>query len=183
MSFSWTIMPPWHMLLIAAMIPVLFNYTKKKNKFDRALGDLTYPAYILHFPFIVLLQPIAREYPEYFRYAGLGTVVAVISVTLGHLIHVTVENRVNAYRKSFALKAAEREVLGNVNPTPWPRYAPVVLALYALAPVPLLFHIFNTQVQQRNITWTDALRHSPYKPTKPVDADRVAAQNEKLAGQ
>ncbi|KPC49361.1 acyltransferase family protein [Amantichitinum ursilacus] len=172
LSYSYTVMPAWHMLLIATMIPVLFNYTKK-NKFDRALGDLTYPAYILHFPFVVLLEPVAKAHPEYFRFVSMGTVVAAIAVLLGHLIHITVENRVNAYRKSFALKAAEREVLGNVNPTPWPRYAPVVLALYLLVPAPMLFYIFKSQTEQRHISWVDALRHSPRPHGVPVDADKL----------
>lgn len=169
LSFSYTVMPAWHMMLIALMVPVLFNYTRN-NRLDRLLGDVTYPAYIYHFPILVLLTPLARSHPQYFNLVSLGSMVALLAAGSGYLSHTVIENRINAYRRSLALKTDERQVLGNRHPTPWPRYAPVVVALYLLVPAPTLFYIFQAQTAQRNVSWFDALRHSPRAPAPPAAA-------------
>jgi peptidoglycan/LPS O-acetylase OafA/YrhL len=50
-----TYLPWWQILLFALLIPGLFELTKD-YKFDRWIGELSYPLYILHFPILQLLK-------------------------------------------------------------------------------------------------------------------------------
>ena len=99
LSHAQSIMPSWHLLFISLAIPVLFNYTKN-NRLDRVIGELSYPAYILHFPVLLFVRPFSQSHPEYFKVISLGTWVAIISIALGLLLYYTIETKVNSYRHS-----------------------------------------------------------------------------------
>lgn len=98
-SFTHTIMPFWHLLFISMAIPVLFNYTAK-NRLDRSIGELSYPAYILHFPILVFLRPFTQSHPLYFSFISLGSWVAIISCITGLLLYFYIEKTINVYRMS-----------------------------------------------------------------------------------
>lgn len=94
-----TVMPFWHLLLISLAIPVLFKYTAR-NKLDRFVGELSYPAYILHFPILVCLRPFAQTHPGYFSILSLGSWVAIASCSIGLLIYLFIEKKIDSYRHS-----------------------------------------------------------------------------------
>lgn len=99
LSWAQTVVPVWHLMFMGLAIPYVFHFTAL-NRLDRFIGELSYPAYILHFPFLVLLTPVTLSHPGYFSVVGLGSVVAVASCLVGWLAYGLVERRINRYRNS-----------------------------------------------------------------------------------
>ncbi len=108
LSFTKTAMPFWHLLFISMAIPVLFHYTAK-NKFDRFIGELSYPAYILHFPILLFIHPYEVSHYKYFKVIGFGSWVAILSCVVGILIHLTIEKKINSYRESGDFMKSEEQ--------------------------------------------------------------------------
>ncbi|MFZ2405144.1 MAG: acyltransferase, partial [Methylobacter sp.] len=98
-SFTETVMPFWHLLFISMAIPVLFDYTAK-NRLDRSIGELSYPAYILHYPILAFIKPFTNSHPQYFSLISLGSWVAIVSCVIGLLLYLYIEKRINKYRES-----------------------------------------------------------------------------------
>ena len=111
LSFTQTIMPFWHLFFIALAIPPLFNYTAK-NRIDRVIGELSYPAYILHFPVLLFLRPYAASITNHFYYINLGTLVAIVSCILGLLLYFSLEKKVDKYRNSEGFFPNKTSLLG-----------------------------------------------------------------------
>lgn len=157
LSFTQTIMPSWHLLFICMAIPGLFKYTKN-NRVDRFIGELSYPAYILHFPLIVLLKPYASSHPEYFSFLGLGSWVAVLSCLLGAVIYWVVERRVNVYRE-ITLSAEPDVKSTGATASPVLRF---MRAAFFLLPVAVLAHVWTfdsparTALSDTTYNWTDS---------------------------
>lgn len=135
MSYTKTTMPFWHLLIIGLAIPVLFSHTKN-NRLDRWIGELSYPAYILHFPVLIFLGDYAKSHPQLFSHVSLGSWVALVSCLMGAILHVTVEKRVNRYRREgqfFSTPGAMR----------WA--PPVLLMVYFMLPALCIAYIAYVQ--------------------------------------
>ena len=82
-------------ILLFFAIPVLFNLTTH-NRFDRFVGDLSYPIYVVHFPLILVLRKIG------FSGASLADAAAAAAIVLAVVIAVFVESPVDKFRQRFA---------------------------------------------------------------------------------
>lgn len=98
-SMTQTLMPFWHVFFIALAIPTLFKYTAS-NKIDRIIGELSYPAYILHFPIMKALAPYLESNQKLFSIVSFGSWISIIACAIGLLIYLIIEKKIDAYRKS-----------------------------------------------------------------------------------
>lgn len=139
LSFTQTIMPFWHLLFISMSIPVLFNYTAK-NRIDRSIGELSYPAYILHFPVLLFIKPYMKSHPQYFSFIGLGSWVAIVSCAMGLLIYVSIEQKVSKYResKNFFQNPFFNEKFGK-------RISIILLLCYLFVPIFTVTYVYKLQ--------------------------------------
>lgn len=99
LSFTVTTMPFWHLLFFGMAIPVLFQYTKT-NRVDRIIGELSYPAYILHFPILTFFRKLSFSFPQFFEVLSIGTWTALMSCALGLIVYFFVDKKVDDYRHS-----------------------------------------------------------------------------------
>lgn len=97
LSFTNTIMPFWHLLFISLSIPIIFKYTKN-NKIDRIIGELSYPAYILHFPILLFLKDYIDSNRQIWFNLSFGTWVAIFSCLLGIFLWYFIDRKINNYR-------------------------------------------------------------------------------------
>ena len=98
LAFTKTIVPFWQILFIGLAIPPLFQYTKD-IKVDRIIGELSYPAYILHFPILLMLKKYVGEDVGKWP-LSLGTIVAIMSFALGLILYFFIEIKINNFRHS-----------------------------------------------------------------------------------
>lgn len=96
-SYTVTIMPLWQMAAIGLAIPVLFSMTRK-NKIDRMIGEMSFPAYILHFPILAFFQKHADSLNGVFNHISIGTIVSICSCLLGLVLYLTMERRIDRFR-------------------------------------------------------------------------------------
>ncbi|MGY5330385.1 acyltransferase family protein [Pseudomonas protegens] len=88
----------WWTALIAFMVPGLFSATKS-NKYDRMIGELSYPVYMFHFPIMVLF----RTYEVGVDSIGLGNAVALASIAIGLIVYVAVDRPLDKWRHSLTV--------------------------------------------------------------------------------
>jgi peptidoglycan/LPS O-acetylase OafA/YrhL len=89
------------LIITAVMVPVLFA-AYKNNARDRALGELSYPLYLLHFLIIYLLAPIYHN-PFY-------TLLCLLLVLLcAYLFYHFVESPLENYRAALLRRERQRE--------------------------------------------------------------------------
>ncbi|WP_125124514.1 acyltransferase family protein [Phytobacter sp. MRY16-398] len=103
-TYTVTIMPLWQMAIIGVAIPTLFSITKH-NKIDRIIGEMSFPAYILHFPILTFIERHVSDYPYIFENVTIGTTVALCSCTIGLILYLTMEkylDRIRHDRFSFS---------------------------------------------------------------------------------
>lgn len=96
----------WWIALIAFMVPGLFSATKN-NKYDRMIGELSYPVYMFHFPIMVLF----RTYEVGVGSIGLGNAVALASIAVGMLVYVAVDRPIDKWR--HAMTTRKMDVVAN----------------------------------------------------------------------
>lgn len=125
-----TIVPFWQIPIFALAIPALFQLTRS-NRFDRLIGELSFPVYVLHFPIIQFFKPKYDYHPALFGWLSLGTWVALASIAGAVVIHFSLERIVNAYRASprFMRPAAAGGVGEVAAAAPTPRVLPKVLGI------------------------------------------------------
>jgi len=75
----------------APLIPVLFNLSRD-NRFDRFVGELSYPAYLIHFLIIGLLMEMKMR--AYF----IGIVATVLTLAFSAFLHYLIEVPIDSFR-------------------------------------------------------------------------------------
>ena len=92
---------PWKFALIGAIsIPVVFELTKR-NRIDRAIGELSNPVYILHFPIITLLTVVLSKQAGIWR-PGLDL---ILTLSVAILVAFYVEAPIERFRERVAKRA------------------------------------------------------------------------------
>ncbi len=85
-------------LLFAMLTPTLFGFFKS-NKFDRFVGELSYPIYVCHGMVITGLAALGIVYDQEAQGPAWAVlVITAVTVALSAAIHVFLERRVDAYR-------------------------------------------------------------------------------------
>ena len=77
------------------VIPFVFSYTKK-NRFDRFIGELSYPAYIIHTLIITLTVAL---FPGISNSAVYPLVVIVATMVVSILLALFVDRKVDGWRQ------------------------------------------------------------------------------------
>lgn len=104
LQFAYTIIAPIIVIAFAFLTPHLFEFTKH-DKWDRILGELSYPIYIFHYPVIQYLYGFSIE-PVYFGAAVLGaTLVLAIPVWL------LIEKPIDQFRQRITTTKGARKGL------------------------------------------------------------------------
>lgn len=95
MMQSGTYLPWWAAVLLAGAAPILFDLTRN-NRLDRAIGELSYPVYILHYP---ILLGLLATYGN-----GVWTTVAVVVITLilSAIVYYVIDRPVDQWRSAIA---------------------------------------------------------------------------------
>lgn len=152
LAFTTTVMPFWHLLFFAISIPVVFKYTKS-NRVDRLVGELSYPAYILHFPILLFLKDYSVSHPQYFTFVSLGTLVAIISCCLGLVVYHLVDKRVDNYRHSREFLSARV----NEGDGRYLMFSRALVLAYFLFPAIVIGGIYASQAELRAVPSKSAL--------------------------
>jgi peptidoglycan/LPS O-acetylase OafA/YrhL len=95
-------------LLLAALLPLLLRF-QKGRRWDRALGDLSYPLYIVHWLVIVSLKPVAAHFGVEFGTAPFFAIVLPSAIAGAWVLHRYVGEPVDRWRRRFREPAATRE--------------------------------------------------------------------------
>ncbi len=96
-TMAYTDFPLWQTLAISAVIPLIFEVTKR-NKIDRIIGEISFPAYILHIPILIFITQNQSALPFATNVFSIGTYTAIVVCIIGLLCNYFVENKIDAYR-------------------------------------------------------------------------------------
>ena len=130
-------------LIFAATIPVIFQFTKN-IKFDKFLGELSYPVYILHWAFWIIIKPFFEASPRYFSVISFGTYVALASAVFGGIIYFLIEKKINDFRESKLFLGANFLAINTfIAKCKW-----LILSTYFIFPLAVLGYIFYHQSKQ-----------------------------------
>lgn len=97
-STSWGGYPWGAYLCLALSLPFLFQFSRR-YAWDRALGDLSYPVYLIHWPILALMPFLL---PSQYLAQWQGLTVAVITVVLSALFASYVEKPLEKIREQRA---------------------------------------------------------------------------------
>ncbi len=97
--------PAWTLYFMALMAPFLFAASRSSRK-DRAIGELSYPIYICHWPVLKLLE--SQNYFGLTGVARLGFCVTVV-MAVAWCIYRFFEQPIEAIRSRIAEQAANRD--------------------------------------------------------------------------
>jgi peptidoglycan/LPS O-acetylase OafA/YrhL len=101
-------LPILYYLIFFCTLPFIFSYTKK-SKFDRFIGDLSYPIYISH----MLIMDICATLHIPLG-IGFTILISVLSVVFAILINKLLNDKIERYRQSRVV--AEVAAVSSVNP-------------------------------------------------------------------
>jgi len=87
--------------LLIASVPFLFHLTKR-NAFDRLVGELSYPIYLVHYFFIYAFGAL---WPEFERSGRFSSVCALLSIVVGFLLYWRVALPVDRWRDRLTQRA------------------------------------------------------------------------------
>ena len=92
---------PGLLAAVPLLLPFVFESTRRLG-FDRELGELSYPVYLVHYPLVFCIGALDIPWLAEHR----GAVVLVASLVLAHLLWRGVGRRLEASRQSFSTRRA-----------------------------------------------------------------------------
>lgn len=93
---------PMYYLIAFLAIPPIFLFTKR-NKFDRYIGELSYPIYISHYLITYLLKPVVGNWGlERFG----GAIIAAVTIVFCMMLMRFIGNPLESYRQRRAERFA-----------------------------------------------------------------------------
>ncbi|WP_421504956.1 acyltransferase family protein [Erwinia rhapontici] len=81
-------------------IPIIFEFTKK-SKFDKFIGELSYPVYLIH---LIINYAIVSAFSKTAVISYKGEIVVVISIVISVIIMIFVIKPIDAYRQRRLIK-------------------------------------------------------------------------------
>ena len=93
--------------IVGALLPILFDFSRRNN-WDRSLGELSFPLYLVHWPVVVFSSTLVRAYEP----SSIGTTAAfpiaaiAIAIAASALINRYIVDPVDTWRQMRA-KTAE----------------------------------------------------------------------------
>ena len=88
---------PFFYLSIFCLLPIIFNFTKS-NKFDRFIGELSYPLYVVHIFIINIADIIFGKFVSNNYYSIF---VLLISVLASIVLNSTIQKKIDDYRSKI----------------------------------------------------------------------------------
>jgi peptidoglycan/LPS O-acetylase OafA/YrhL len=85
----------WWVALMAMMAPSVFLATKDL-KYDRLIGELSYPVYMFHYP----IMKVFEFYKFQDSWIGLGNITAIVSIVIGVVVYVAIDKPIDKWRHS-----------------------------------------------------------------------------------
>jgi peptidoglycan/LPS O-acetylase OafA/YrhL len=118
----WVDIKPYQFyVLVALLLPSLFDFTTR-HKWDRWMGDLSYPLYLVHWPilmfgFVISELPYMNDLGRSHIYPYALIAIAVItSIAINHLI----VEPIDSWRQARVRKSATQAIDTDVAPTAQP---------------------------------------------------------------
>ena len=91
-----------HTLFVFFLVPVLFEVTRN-NRFDQAIGEISYPIYILHFPILTIIRAASGvEGGDWVGYMVIGITVPAAVLVARYFERPIERYRLQRYRIQHA---------------------------------------------------------------------------------
>jgi len=93
--------------VVGVLLPVLFDFSRRNN-WDRSLGELSYPLYLVHWPVVAFIASLVREIEpsSIGKIAAFPIATVAISIAASVLINRYIVNPIDDWRQTRA-KTAE----------------------------------------------------------------------------
>jgi peptidoglycan/LPS O-acetylase OafA/YrhL len=102
---------PWGMYVFLGLsLPFLFHFSKR-HAWDRALGDLSYPAYLIHWP-VLAVMPVVL--PDGLQKDWQGFATTVLTVIFSALFAVYVERPIDRWRAQRVEQSGARRAAAHL---------------------------------------------------------------------
>ena len=88
---------PFFYLSVFALLPIIFNFTKS-NKFDRFIGELSYPLYVVH---ILVINIANSVFGESINESYYFIFVLVVSILASIILNLMIQNKIDNYRSKI----------------------------------------------------------------------------------
>lgn len=87
----------WMAVVFAFAIPEIFKMTKD-IALDRAVGEYSYPLYILHWPILTFVQKHLSDQSSLLKYLSVGTIVTIASAVFAFVVYVVLDRPLDRLR-------------------------------------------------------------------------------------